>query len=132
MRYTFKKSEHLKSRAQIDRLFSEGKSLKSFPLRMVYLNLEYQAEAPFQAGFSVPKKKFKKAVNRNRIKRMMKEAYRLHKYRLFEKKRPEEYTKTTVLMFIYTHDMMPSYPQIETHTVALLQQLLNKITHDET
>ena len=78
MRFTFRKHEKLKSRKLIGKLFEEGKSVKKFPLRLVYLQTEHTSDSKIQAGFSVPKRNFKRAVDRNRIKRLMREAYRLN------------------------------------------------------
>ena len=79
MRNTLGKEERLKSKKLIESLYAEGKSIKNFPLRLVYLQVEHTSNFPVQAGFSVPKRNFKSAVSRNRIKRLLKEAYRLQK-----------------------------------------------------
>lgn len=84
-RFTFKKEERLCSTKVIDKLFSEGESFLFFPLKIVYLKTELPTKNKFQMGFSVSKKNFKRAVQRNYIKRRLREAYRLNKYILTEK-----------------------------------------------
>lgn len=77
MHNTFPKHERLHSKKLLEKLFKEGKSIKLYPLRFIYLPLP-EAEHT-QVVFSVPRRNFKKAVDRNRIKRHMREAYRIHK-----------------------------------------------------
>lgn len=79
MRQTLGKQERLKSRKLIESLYLKGKSKKYFPFRMVYLPKKHTSAFPAQVGFSVPKRNFKLAVHRNRIKRLMRETYRLQK-----------------------------------------------------
>ena len=79
IRYTLGKEERLKSRKLIDQLFKEGKSFSSFPFRVVWKYLPSASDSFLKAGFTVSTKHFKKAVDRNRIRRLMKEAYRLQK-----------------------------------------------------
>ncbi len=81
MNNTLGKIERLKSKKLIKKLFEEGVSIKNFPFRLVYINTE---KPPVKSSFSVPKRNFKKAVDRNRIKRLIKEAYRLEKKNLFK------------------------------------------------
>ena len=81
MNNTLGKKERLKSRKLIGRLFEEGTSIKNFPYRLVYIVTE---KSSIQSSFSVPKRNFKKAVDRNRIKRLIKEAYRLEKENVFK------------------------------------------------
>lgn len=80
MNNTLGKTERLKSRKLIKKLFEEGISIKNYPFRLVYIVTE---TSPIKSSFSVPKRNFKKAVDRNRIKRLIKEAYRLEKKNLF-------------------------------------------------
>ncbi|MDT0690450.1 ribonuclease P protein component [Salegentibacter sp. F188] len=77
---SFGKKEKLKSKKLIEALFQSGKSVKSFPLRLIYIPLENTQNVQFQTGVSVPKRIVKTAVQRNRIKRLMREAYRKNKY----------------------------------------------------
>lgn len=79
MKNTLGKEERLKSRKLIEKLYQEGKSVKAFPLRMIFLQTEHTSKFPAQVGVSVPKRNFKLAVHRNRIKRLMRETYRLQK-----------------------------------------------------
>lgn len=79
MKYTLGKQERLKSRKIIGRLYEEGNSVKAFPFRMVYLQTEHTSNFPAQVGVSVSKRNFKKAPDRNRLKRLMRETYRLQK-----------------------------------------------------
>ena len=84
MNNTLGKKERLKSRKLIGRLFEEGTSIKNFPYRLVYLSTEITSVFSVKASFSVPKRNFKKAVDRNRIKRLIREAYRLEKKNVFK------------------------------------------------
>ena len=82
-RYTLSKEERLSWKRYIDLLFAKGQSFVAFPLRVVYLPVE-ESVAPVSILVSVPKKKFKRAVKRNLIKRQVREAYRIHKYTLVD------------------------------------------------
>ena len=84
MNNTLGKKERLKSRKLIGRLFEEGTSIKNFPFRLVYLSTEITSVFSVKASFSVPKRNFKKAVDRNRIKRLIREAYRLERKNVFK------------------------------------------------
>jgi len=79
MKHTLGKLERLKSKKLIEKLYQEGSSVKSFPLRMVYIQTKHTSDFPVQVGVSVPKRNFKLAVDRNRIKRLLRESYRLQK-----------------------------------------------------
>lgn len=82
MKYSYGKKEKLKSRKQIEKLFSEGISVASYPLRMVFIASDHDSDFPFKVGVSVSKKKVAKAVSRNKIKRLLREVYRLNKHEL--------------------------------------------------
>jgi ribonuclease P protein component len=81
-RLTFSKSEHLCGEKDISTLFSTGKSYLVYPFRMVYIEMSFVGidRTNAQVLISVPKKRFKRAVKRNRIKRQIREAYRIHKH----------------------------------------------------
>jgi ribonuclease P protein component len=79
MKYTLGKEERLKSKKLIESLYQKGNSVKAFPLRMIFLKTKHTSNFPVQMGVSVAKRNFKLAVDRNRIKRLMRESYRLQK-----------------------------------------------------
>ena len=108
MKFTLGKPEKLKSRKLIGRLFEEGNSVKKFPIRLVYLQTEHTSDFPAQVGFSVPKRNFKHAVDRNRIKRLLREAYRLEKVRLYE-----ELSQPYIFMFTFIGKKEPTYLEVE-------------------
>ena len=85
-RYTLQAIERLKLRKQIETLFQTGEAFSVFPLRIVYrlLPIADVAASPVQVGFSIPKKRIKKAHDRNRVRRLLKEAWRLQKHPLYQ------------------------------------------------
>ena len=112
IRYTLKKEDRLKSRKAIEELFKDGKSINIFPIRIFYLlSSDVNARTnKLQAGFSVSIKKFKKAVDRNRIKRLLREAYRLQKYSLAEQLKTMD--KNISVFFVYNGNELPDYKTI--------------------
>jgi ribonuclease P protein component len=84
IRNTFKAYERLKREQHIDTLFRTGKAYSVLPLRFIHITLPRGEElSPVRIGFTIPKKKFRKAVQRNRIKRLIREAWRLNKHLLY-------------------------------------------------
>lgn len=85
-RYTLQAIERLKLRKQIETLFQTGEAFSVFPLRVVYSLIPLVATeiSPVRAGFSIPKKRIKKAVNRNRVRRLLREAWRLQKHAFYQ------------------------------------------------
>lgn len=121
MKQTFPKSENLKSEKAIQALFSKGKSYNKYPIKVVYTITDDKEST--QAGFSVPKRNFKKAVDRNRIKRQLRETYRLQKHLIEEKN-----GKKFALMFLYLSKEIPQYAQLEKAMGKLLKQLTDENT----
>lgn len=114
LRFTFPKSERLNSKKSIEELFNEGSYFYLYPFRVSYLFKEDLASYP-QVMFSVSKKKFKSAVKRNRIKRLMKEAYRLNKGSVAD--------KSVLVAFVYTSDEMPDFKFIQKRVEKALKKL---------
>lgn len=79
MKHTLGKKERLKSKKLIEKLYADGNSVKNFPLRMVYVQTSHTSSYPIQVGFSVSKRNFKRATDRNKIKRLLRETYRVQK-----------------------------------------------------
>ena len=99
--YNFKKGERLKSRKTIELLFSKGQSFSQYPLRLVWTKTDSPPSPyPVQFTVSVSKRRFPRAVRRNRIKRQLREAYRLNKPLLYEGLDKEE--NQFAFMIIYT------------------------------
>lgn len=79
MNFKYSKKDKLKSKKLIDQLFTEGKAVTAYPLRLVYLKTEFEDGSQLKTGVSVSKRLHKTAVARNRIKRLLRETYRLNK-----------------------------------------------------
>ena len=112
--FSYPKAEKLKSKKTIDLLFSEGKHVSKYPLRMVYIECTFEEDVPLKMGVSVSKKHFKKAVDRNYFKRVLRECYRLNKELL-----TEGLEKKYCCMFFYQTSEKLSYPEINAKTIAL-------------
>ncbi|MCL1934672.1 MAG: ribonuclease P protein component [Candidatus Azobacteroides sp.] len=98
--HTFKKPERISYQREIDRLFEEGNAFISYPLRVVYLEQKPFSGAIVSVLIGVPKKKIKHAVKRNRMKRLIREAYRLNKNALVEYFREKESGLLIAFLFI--------------------------------
>jgi ribonuclease P protein component len=120
---TYGNIDKLKSKKLIEQLFNEGRAVKAFPLRMVFL----ETPLPFldiyiQAGVSVSKRNHKLAVTRNRIKRLMREAYRLNKNKIDTK------GTTFAVMIIYTSRDVLSFQEINKTTIKLFKRFQDEIS----
>ena len=127
-RYTFKKEEKLKSRKTIEQLFKDGRSFSVFPFRVLW-KFTGTSVAPVQTGFAVSSKHFKKAVDRNRIKRLMREAYRLQKNDLQNLLKQQQ--KQLAVFIIYVGNELPEYDLIFEKTLHVLNRLI-KISDENT
>jgi ribonuclease P protein component len=124
--YTLGKNERLKSRKQIEQLFNSGQRFVSPPFRIFYSFQTCQQSAignSLQAGFGASSRNFKTAVERNRIKRLTKEAYRLQKNILQD--RLKEQNRKLNVFFIYTGKELPMYADVYHSIGKALEKLLD-------
>jgi ribonuclease P protein component len=122
MNFTYPKNERLKSKTTIGLLFSEGKSVSKYPLRLVYRQAEVNSEEQTKIGVSVSKKYFKKAVDRNYFKRVLRETYRLNKHLLLDNL-DQPYS---IMLFYQTKDRL-SYQEINTKMIQLFEKFVAQI-----
>jgi ribonuclease P protein component len=121
-RYTLGKNERMKSRKQIELLFKEGKTFSVSPLRVYYSILPLPvADCTLLFGVAAGTRNFKKAVDRNRIKRLIREAWRLQKNELQQKLKQEN--KQLHVFFIFIGKEVPDYKLIAEKTAVALQKL---------
>ncbi|MFS4492697.1 ribonuclease P protein component [Maribacter sp. 2308TA10-17] len=125
MGLSFPKKEKLKSKKLIDQLFVDGKSVSNYPIKLLYLKTELPFDVPIQTGVTVPKKNFKSAVKRNRIKRLMRESYRLNKALVFNNSKG-----SFAFLFLYLGKEMPDYPLVEKNLTAALHKFKKKINDE--
>jgi len=118
------KNERLKSRKQIEQLFSEGKNFPSSPFRVHYIlkPLANESSSNLQFGAGVSGKNFKRAVDRNRIKRLTREAYRLQKKQLHEMLKQKKLQLN--IFFIYTSKELPLFYVVKEKVNVILNKLI--------
>ena len=112
--FSFKKEEKLKSRKIIQGMFTKGQSFGAYPLRIVWIPLEENdGEYPVRFALTVAKKKFPKAAHRNRLRRRIREAWRLHKHILYKSLNKIEGGPQYAFMIMYTAKEELPYSEIE-------------------
>ena len=121
MSATYSKKEKLKSKKLIDQLFTEGQSVSAFPLRLVYLPATFDDDVIVKTGVSVSKRNFKTAVDRNRIKRLLREVYRLNKAVYFN-----NLSTPHAFMILYIGKEKPTFSQIENRMKVLFEKFSSK------
>lgn len=117
---TYPKSDKLKSTKQIDALFQTGKSFAVFPVRAVYV-IESSETAGIQVAVTVGKKQFKRAVHRNRVKRLLRESYRLEQQRL-----RGTANVSLQLMLLYQTNEILEFEKLR----LVICKLFDKLAHD--
>lgn len=119
MNFTYPKNEKLKSKITIGLLFTEGKSVSKYPLRLVYKAGSLNESEKIKMGVSVSKKNFKKAVDRNYFKRVLRETYRLNKHILID-----NLDQPYSFMFFYQTKDRLTYDEINTKTIQLFEKFI--------
>lgn len=118
---SFPREEKLKSKKLIGRIFTEGYSAKAYPIRIQFVFHDIEDFATCQVGVSVPKRNFKSAVDRNRIKRQIKEAYRLNKSSFLERLISEN--KKIAMMVIFGSNQKLEYLEIEKYLISAINKI---------
>ena len=124
--FSFPQKEKLKSKKLIEQLFEQGKSINNYPLKLVYLKTVFEDNAKIKTGVIAPKKSFKKAVHRNRIKRLLREAYRLNKPLVFN-----NIEGGFAFMILYLGKEMPNYQLVNEKMKCLLKKFYEKNLHEK-
>lgn len=119
-RNTFRKAERLNKKKLIDRLFQEGKSLYVNPIKCYSIEIQEKSSSRIQILIAVPKRNIKRAVDRNLIKRRIREAYRLNKHSLIRKL--DENDTNLLLAFVYTDRSLKDYKTIENAVKLYIQK----------
>jgi ribonuclease P protein component len=130
--FTYKKTDKLKSRKQTQHLFSTGQAINVFPIRLIYTVEPISTTADnlsltsvLQAGVGAPSRTFRKAVQRNRVKRLLREAYRLEKPNFISQAALNN--KRVNLFFLYTDALVLSHVDIQGKLKEALSILVTKL-----
>lgn len=129
MDQTFGKKYKLCRQKLIDLVFKEGASIKQFPFVLHFLEVDEKLEAPFQITIAAPKKLFRKAHDRNRIKRLMRESVRKNKMIL--ETFITDKNKNLALFMVYTNREEMPYQILLKKTEQLFTQLIKKIASND-
>lgn len=124
-RFRFAKKERITGEKRIEALFTEGRSFMSYPFRIVYLETVQNGTMPLSVLISIPKRRIKSAVDRNRMKRLTREAYRLNKYLMIDGEQPVK--RHLDVAFICVLDKPCDYAVVEKGMRKALRELSSRI-----
>ena len=122
MSFTLPKKEKLKSKKLIEQLFAEGIGITNYPLKLVYLRTNFSDDCKCKVGVTASKRNFKSAVKRNRIKRLLRESYRLNKHLIFNNIEGD-----FAFMFLYLGKEMPKQSKVTKSMILLLEKFVKEI-----
>lgn len=126
---TFSKAERLCRKKLIDDVYANGMSIKSAAMVFVYMPVELDEPVPVQVLMTVSKRLYKRAHDRNRIKRLMREAYRRHKSLIYEPLVAQQ--KQMALMIIFTGRQMPNYAYVYGKLFESMKKLKGQLSKPE-
>lgn len=130
IRHTLPKTERLWHQKRIDRLFAKGESFIAYPFRIVFCRREEtDDDTPVSILISVSKRKFKRAVKRNRVKRLTREAYRLNKMLFLDIVRTTE--QPLDIAFLFLKDQLPDYSEVEKAVIKSASTFREKLLGSE-
>lgn len=121
MSFKYSKKDKLKSKKLIEQLFTEGKAITAYPLRLIYLKNEFEDGSTLKTGVSVSKRLHKTAVARNRIKRLLREAYRLNKPLYFNNS-----STSYAFMILYLSKDGTTFDKLNKSTKLLFDKFIDK------
>jgi ribonuclease P protein component len=120
--FSYPRKEKLKSKKLIEKLFQEGKSVSAYPLKLIYLRTNTFHDVRVKAGVAVPKKKVPKAINRNRIKRLLREVYRHNKYAVFNNTEGN-----FAFLILYLERELPLYEEVDAKMKVLFKKFNTQV-----
>ncbi|MFI5218051.1 MAG: ribonuclease P protein component [Bacteroidia bacterium] len=124
-RFTFSKHERLGSRKALEHIFKSGKKINESTIQILWMESDSKEKALLKIAISVPKKNFKKAVDRNKIKRQIREAYRLNKHKILPLIKSTGKKFSAVILF--TGKVPLAYPETEAKIILTLQRFASKV-----
>ncbi|QEC67850.1 ribonuclease P protein component [Panacibacter ginsenosidivorans] len=123
--FSYGKEEKLKSRKLTEQLFSKGKTFTVFPLKVFYMPVKEELDFPVKAGVGTGSRNFKKAADRNRVKRLLREAYRTEKNALTDYARANQ--KHVAIFFLYIDKVLPEYTLIKSKMPLAIGKLIKQL-----
>ncbi|MBS1628152.1 MAG: ribonuclease P protein component [Bacteroidetes bacterium] len=128
--FSYNKQEKLKSRKLLEEVFTKGQSFHIFPFKVFYISTNIELDFPIKAGVGASSKTFKKAVDRNYIKRLIREAYRLNKIPLHNY--IHEHKKQLAVFILYVGKELPQLQQLQTKMPLVIDKLINAFNESAT
>jgi ribonuclease P protein component len=125
MRFTLKKEERLTERIALEHVYTKGKHIHANTIKIIFAEVPQSEQPACRVVFSVPKRNFKKAVDRNLLKRRMREVYRLHKHALYAHLAKKQ--KQIHMYLVYNSKQIISFEELKENLLQALQILTNKV-----
>ena len=123
-RNTLPAEERIKSRKLFDQLFESGKSIRLGAFRLLWVEIPFDEKNPVELGVTAPKRKMRKANHRNRMKRLMRESYRINKHAIVELCKNQK--KGLAILLISQSNIPIPFAQTQDKIISLLQRLIRQ------